>query len=226
MKMDKMRAFVLVMAFALVSCVGGVRDSQVALGGIGGTGINSWEGGIGGTGVVGTITGFGSIIVNGLHVHYTGDQTVEVPHGTMTGADFAIGQVVAVQAEFIDGRLEAKRLVRQIPLAGLVESVDPQARTLMVMGETVHVMQGARGLAEDMATIKVGSRIVVDGLRGADGVFASRIEPSRDGEGGVISGTVTAVAEGAIEVDGRHRIRHQNTERVRFAIGDYVSFSA
>ena len=36
--------------------------------GIGGTGISDDDYGIGGTGIIGTISGFGSIIVNGIHI--------------------------------------------------------------------------------------------------------------------------------------------------------------
>jgi hypothetical protein len=49
--------------------VGGTGKSErPANGGVGGTGLQA--GGVGGTGIVGTITGFGSVCVNGLEVEY------------------------------------------------------------------------------------------------------------------------------------------------------------
>jgi len=48
--------------------VGGTGDA--AYGGVGGTGAPGSEGGIGGTGIVGTITGFASVCVSGVEVHY------------------------------------------------------------------------------------------------------------------------------------------------------------
>src|SRR5690349_21550179 len=57
---------------------GGIGGTGAVAGGVGGTGIGSESdnGGIGGTGIVGTITGFASICVNGLEVHFNNDVPV------------------------------------------------------------------------------------------------------------------------------------------------------
>src|SRR5213075_3081748 len=62
----------------VIQAPGGTGGTGVAPGGVGGTGIGSESdnGGIGGTGIVGTITGFASICVNGLEVHFSNDVPV------------------------------------------------------------------------------------------------------------------------------------------------------
>ena len=151
-------------SLALAACVGGARDNEVVLsGGIGGTGVTTWEGGIGGTGVVGTITGFGSIVVNGLHIQYGATQNVESPMGPMTGADFAIGQVVAVQTQLQNGQLVAERLIAHTPLAGPVQTVNAQTGELQVLGETVRVMTNAKLGVTSLTNLKAGD-VVTTGL--------------------------------------------------------------
>ena len=76
-------------------------------GGIGGTRLTDWSGGMGGTGVFGTITGCGSLIINGLHVDFAPGQKVE----SLLGKELQIGQVVAVQANNVGQGLVAQRIV-------------------------------------------------------------------------------------------------------------------
>lgn len=222
----KLRTIALLITFALSSCVDGARTNELVLsGGIGGTGVTTWEGGIGGTGVVGTITGFGSIIINGLHVHYDQNQQVESALGTMTGANFALGQVVSAETQFENGRLVAQRLILQIPLAGPVQSINVQNRTFRVLGETVRVMNGAEFAIGSMQTLRIGEMVAISGLRGDEGIYASRVDPMTPGSRPVISGIVTEVSTTGVTIDGRHRTEVQSAERTRVRVGDYVSLS-
>jgi hypothetical protein len=71
--------------------------------GIGGTGIrpgpdDEGDRGIGGTGVVGTIRGFGSIIVNDLRIAYPADVPVTVDGRPARVEDLRVGQVVRALA--------------------------------------------------------------------------------------------------------------------------------
>src|SRR6185369_3233583 len=75
---------------------GGIGGTGIRTGGIGGTGISN--GGIGGTGIVGVITGFASICVNGVEVHYGADTPVLADGRQAQAGDLAVGQVVAVSA--------------------------------------------------------------------------------------------------------------------------------
>ena len=220
-----LRFFSVLIAFALVACVGGPRNNMIVLsGGIGGTGITAWEGGIGGTGVVGTVTGFGSIIVNGLHINYKREQSVESSLGRMTGASFAVGQVVAAETRFVGGRLEAVRLVLHTPLAGPVQAIDPTAREIQVLGETVHILPGAELGTVALEDLRAGQMVSISGLRGVDGLFASRIDPAQGNVGAVISGTVTEMEAESVIIDGRRTISISPDRASPISIGDFVSF--
>lgn len=157
---------------------GGVGGSgapvQQRPGGTGGTGtpIGS-PGGTGGTGIVGTITGFASICVNGMEVHFSKDVPVSENGVAASSAHLAIGQVVAVESFASKRGLEAGRIsilnVYEGPLTSLPQASSP----LRVMGQPVHLAQGAR-VAEGL---RPGEPVRVSGLRNAQGeVVASRIE--------------------------------------------------
>ncbi|WP_422422311.1 DUF5666 domain-containing protein [Pseudomonas sp. GZD-222] len=143
-------------------------------GGTGGTGTPIWSpGGTGGTGIVGTITGFASICVNGMEVHFGKDVPVSVNGVAASSDHLAIGQVVAVESFASKRGLEAGRIsilnVYEGPLTALPHASSP----LRVMGQAVHLAQGAR-VAEGL---RPGEPVRVSGLRNAQGeVVASRIE--------------------------------------------------
>ncbi len=217
-------------ALILGSCFDGGRRDETALpGGIGGTGATAWEGGIGGTGVVGTITGFGSIVVNGLHIHYAANQPVETGResmaGAMVGADFAVGQVVAAETQFANGRLEALRLILRAPLVGPVQAVNPERREIRVLGETVRILPGARFGRGTIDDLHVGQNVVVSGLRGADRIHASRIDPVGAIAVAAVSGTVTARNALQLTLDNRIRLEIAARPEVSVAPGDYVTAS-
>ena len=67
-----------------VDSPGGVGGTGAVAGrpGLGGTGIS--EGGIGGTGIVGVITGFASICVNGVEVHFDASAVGQTPTREVT----------------------------------------------------------------------------------------------------------------------------------------------
>lgn len=157
------------------SGIGGTGHS--ADGGIGGTGrtdeVGS-EGGIGGTGIVGTITGFASICVNGLEVHY--DEAVPVSENGLpaTARGLAIGQVVAVEAGMSQRGLEARRIAVLHALEGPVtRPVDENGR-LEVMGAPVSLGRGV--VLEQARQLKAGDWVQVSGHPVQDAsVMASRI---------------------------------------------------
>lgn len=143
-------------------------------GGVGGTGAPVLRpGGTGGTGIVGTITGFASICVNGLEVHFGKDVPVSENGMPASSAHLAIGQVVAIEAFVTQRGLNAGRIsilnVYEGPLTALPNAAGP----LRVMGQPVRLAAGAR-VAEGL---RPGEPVKVSGLRDANGaVVASRIE--------------------------------------------------
>ncbi len=152
----------------------GVDGTFIDHGGAGGTGAPILRpGGTGGTGIVGTITGFASICVNGLEVHFGKDVPVSENGAPASSAHLAIGQVVAVEAFAGKRGLQAGRIsilnVYEGPLTALPNASAP----LRVMGQPVRLAAGAR-VAEGL---RPGEPVRVSGLRDARGeVVASRIE--------------------------------------------------
>ncbi|WP_369958424.1 DUF5666 domain-containing protein [Pseudomonas benzenivorans] len=141
-------------------------------GGVGGTGATD-NGGIGGTGIVGTITGFGSICVNGVEVHFD-NQLVLSENGLPASSDrLAIGQVVAVEARPSKRGLEARSIAILHAYEGPITALAAGAAPLRVMGQPVRVAAGAR-VAQGL---RPGEAVRVSGLRNARGeVLASRID--------------------------------------------------
>lgn len=160
--------FASVALLAMVSCGGG--GSNVAGGGIGGTGVSQ-----------GPITGFGSVFVNGIEFHTTGAE-IEIEDSPQPESELRTGMVVKIEWEKDSSgtNYTAKRIIYsddvQGPVSGLAGS------TFTVLGRTVTVTSltvfdgGLTGLAgtNPLANDQV---IEVSGLIYADGsIQATRIE--------------------------------------------------
>lgn len=172
----------------------GGDDSGIGGTGYGGGGDDSGVGGtgIGGaapvatTGIYGTITGFGSICVNGRRVHVdddpdSGRQIEYVRNGRAGSAEeLAVGRVVWIDARQRKGSKEfdAHRVHVISALVGRVEAVAPRKRWLRVDGVWVDVprealVDGASGAL----TIRRGETVDVSGLPAHGGrIAASRID--------------------------------------------------
>ncbi|AWZ02314.1 MAG: DUF5666 domain-containing protein [Rhodobiaceae bacterium] len=157
--------------------------------GVGGTGFVSdvaqasgGDEGVGGTGIFGVITAFGSIVVNGVHIDYEDETPVVVDGVAGTPADFAIGQVVAVEARPMGERYQAKLVEVQHAAMGPVSDVDETARTITVLGQIIQV-------AETDRLPLLDEWVRVSGLRGPDEqVVATRIDPVPASRGAFVRG--------------------------------------
>ena len=171
---------------------GGIGGTgAIAKGGIGGTGAIA-KGGIGGTGfatngvgVVGTITGFASLCVNGLEVHYAAGTPVSANGLPASTSDLAVGQVVTIEASNSSGKpgdeLAGVKVSILNAVTGPIRSLDASTRRLEVLGQVVRVTR--QTLIADVTGIKdfdflrAGGLVRVSGLRLANGdIVASRIE--------------------------------------------------
>ena len=147
-------------------------DTGHSEGGIGGTGVRpDEEGGLGGTGVFGTITGLGSIHLNGLRV--------EIP-AAVDASGLDVGDTVAVETVRSDGTLTARSLADILPLVGPVDRLDPERRQLSVMGTPVVLDDGAivadrSGSVLEVAQLEVGEWLQVSGIWRSGAVVASRL---------------------------------------------------
>lgn len=188
---------------------GGIGGSSApARGGIGGTGapLELAAGGIGGTGapilpisagesgaVVGTITGFASICVNGLEVHYADASPVSINGRLADTTSLAVGQVVALEVGQGSRGLEAARIHVVHAVVGPVSRHEDNA--IIVMGQRVLV----GGLA---AVPSVGATVRVSGLRDADGnIVASRVDSADAEAEHSVVGRVRGGRIGALEID-------------------------
>lgn len=126
----------LVITTLLASCSSG---TQVAEGGIGGTGIST-----------GTVTGFGSIVVNGVHFDTTGAVVYkddDTPVTNMNDADInqliSLGMTVTIEGTFNeDGTTgTASTITYEDILEGPVVGT-PSGSTFNVLGQTVNVVDG------------------------------------------------------------------------------------
>ncbi|HCX13932.1 MAG TPA: hypothetical protein DGZ24_01290 [Rhodospirillaceae bacterium] len=178
--------------------------------GLGGTGIthaqNSSENGdgIGGTGVVGTISGFGSIIVNGLQLEFDPKTIVETDGKPTSLEALKIGQVIRAVADHKDGELHLNAIDIRHAVTGPVEAIDHDSQTMMVLGQKVHLNLGSDGPAINaFKNISVGNIVSVSGLRWADGtIIATRVDEQSKDERLMVRGTATVVSSDTVQVGG------------------------
>jgi hypothetical protein len=176
--------------------------------GIGGTGIRTAEvktrgsDGIGGTGVRGTITGFGSILVNGLKLDFDHTTTVEIDGKPASLEALKIGQIVQGVARTKDGKLNLATLEIQHAVTGPISAVDRDGETLTVLGQKVRVnLGGDKAAVAAFKTLKAGDMVDVSGLRQADGtIVATRVDQKADADRMIVRGTVASVTPTSIRV--------------------------
>lgn len=185
----------------------GLSGTGVAAGGIGGTGTPLESGiggtgapvasGIGGTGIVGTITGFASVCIGDLEVHY--DDNTPVSNNGVAGSirGLAIGQVVAIEAANGSRGLTARSIAVLNALEGPVTRIDAARGTIEVMGQPVRPASGV-----PLASLALGSSVRISGQRNASGmIIASRIEAAPDLHEASVIGIATT-RNGTPAIDG------------------------
>lgn len=183
-------------------------------GGIGGTGIMG-DGGIGGTGaraegdvgLLGVITGFASICVNGIEVHYDARTPVTANGEPASAQSLALGQVVAVRATGSGTQARARAIEIVDAAVGPVGAVESSGTVLRVQGQRVKIEPSTifgGGLDPGrLAAAAVGETLRVSGLRTADGlIVATRIEPAAPGARPAETALVAELGAGRFVVQG------------------------
>ena len=174
-------------------------------GGMGGTGVMATllapgSGGMGGTGIVGIITGFASICVDDVEVHYDARTPVSVNGQAAAAGDLAVGQLVVVSASNVGGLFRADGIGVIDAVKGPVTGVNPAAREIQVMGQTVRL---ENAITPDLATIKPGTPVRVSGLRTESGIIvASRLDAVPTVSGASLLGIVTMAKGNTAMVNG------------------------
>ena len=169
--------------------------------GVGGTGIAASD-----TGVIGTITGFGSICVGGIEIHYDASSRVRVDGSPGTVGELSVGQVVEVVASGGGDELTAKAIGVTHIVAGPVTRVDADANAIDVAGQTVRLSSDTLGVSDSATAVagdfSVGSHVQVSGLRQGDGSIAASRVSSGGGNAVWVTGAVTNTAPNEFAVAG------------------------
>jgi hypothetical protein len=203
--MNKIFLAAMAALLTLTACGGGGGSSAPPPSG-GGDDGGGGSGGIDGRGTAvvsrGEITGFGSIIVNG--VEYETDDTTEIEIDGETGraeSELEIGDVVVVSGTVNDDGVTgtATNVIFDDVVEGPVTAKNADSLQLSVLGQTVQVVDGET-LFDDtppitFASITVGDVIEVSGYRLADGtISATRIEGKPGGGVFEVTGVVSGLS--------------------------------
>lgn len=141
----------------------GGTGKQALQPGMGGTGI---DGGVGGTGIVGVITGFASVCVNGVEVHFDTTTPVSEDGKPVPINTLAVGKLVSIQATGQGAQFTARSIAVMNAVVGPVEAVNTKWGELQVLGQTVVAPSAAA-----VAGIKPGQWVQVGGYRRAGGAI-------------------------------------------------------
>lgn len=172
-------------ACGVVACGGGGGGGSTA--GIDRLGISS-----------GTITGFGSIFVNGVEWRTSG-AGISVDDGPGTEADLRLGQVVTVRgtldANGAGGRAESIDFDNEVE--GPIASIDAAAASFVVLGQVVLTSPDTvfdDSIVGGFAGLAVGDEVEVSGYRDAAGAIrATRVEQHDAGDDFEVKGVVSGL---------------------------------
>lgn len=151
----------------------------------------------------GAISGFGSVIVNGVRFDDSRATVTDDDGQAVDKGSLRLGMRVEIHGGAIndDGsarRAEARRIRFGSEIVGPVTAVDAAARTVVVLGRTVLILDTTvidDGLVGGFAGIAVGTVLEVHGTRDAvtGAITATRIEAKGAGTSFKLRGTVSAL---------------------------------
>lgn len=159
--------------------------------------------GIGGTGILGTISGFGSIIVNGAAWEFDRHTAVETDGKPSSLEELKVGQVVMGVARPRGDKFYLDTLEIQHAVSGPITAIDYDGETMTVLGQTVRLnLAGDKTAMDAFRTLQAGDTVSVSGLRLADGtIIASRVdEQSDDDERILLRGVASDVNTSSLKV--------------------------
>lgn len=166
--------------------------------GIGGTGISTAQ-----TGVIGTVSGFASLCVGTLEIHYADDTPVTIDGATATIRELGVGQVVQVTARGDGLERRAQAIAVEHVVGGPVTAVDRDAGVLTVIGQRVEVQPATRIDLPDGEVLTTADSVRVSGMRRDDGtIVASRIERTATTERALLVGALERSRSGQASIAG------------------------
>jgi hypothetical protein len=158
--------------------------------------------GIGGSGIFGTITGFGSLCVNGRRLFYEPEVALTVNGEPMNVAGLAVGQVIRAETIVRADALHASAIDVQHELKGPVTAIGEGFVEIMgerlLFGKDREVFRG--GVVDELS---IGTRLAVSGLRRPDGrLVVSRIDFAIEDGIDLLRGTGSEDEAGRVRVAG------------------------
>lgn len=182
----------LVLALTLGACGGGVEGQ--------GTGSFGYS--------QGPITGFGSIVVNGVHYDDSAASIQSDDGVTLSRDDLKLGMTVEVSSGAIDqtaGTAVASAVSVRSELLGPITASDATAGTLTVLGQTVRISASTvfdARISGRQAGLSVGQLVEVYAIADpVSGVYAARrIEPVSSASTYKIRGTVSNLAAASFKI--------------------------
>jgi hypothetical protein len=188
--MQRLIAFVVTATLVLAACGGGSGNNVAGIDRTGSPVIASY----------GTVTAFGSVVVNGVH-YDTAQATFVIDGDSGTQADLAVGDVVLVNGTLNSGGTTGVATTVRFDnnVEGPVTAIDTAANTFVALGQLVRVSAdtsfdaGIQPAA--LSGLAVGDVVEVSGLvESDDSISATRIERRPNGGGtyqiiGVVVGT-------------------------------------
>ena len=171
--------------------------------GVGGTGVQA-NSGVGGTGIVGIITGFASVCVNGLEVHYDDKTKVDIDGQLSSINALDIGQLVAIESFGKDNLLKAERISVSHIMVGKIEKINDSQNTMQILGQTIRYS----GTTVGSDNLKVNQVVKVSGLQaGNNHIYALRIDLAAPSTPSSIVGLVSQTGDiNGVRVMGDNRI--------------------
>ncbi|MGE4063688.1 MAG: DUF5666 domain-containing protein [Rhodospirillaceae bacterium] len=158
--------------------------------------------GIGGTGILGTISGFGSIIVNGGAWEFDRNTAVESDGKPSSLEALKVGQVVMGVARMRGDKFYLDTLEIQHAVTGPVGAIDYGAETMTVLGQKVKLnLAGDKAAIDAFRTLQAGDTVSVSGLRMEDGtIVASRVDEQAKDDGRVLLRGLATVSGGTVRI--------------------------
>ncbi len=145
----------------------------------------------------GTITGFGSIYVNGVHFKTT-SATIRKNGQVVAQSALRVGEIARIKGSKNDSEGNADSVDVDENVVGPIAAIDTTLNTLTVLGQTVKIDAGTSFSSDvqpaDITGLKVADFVEVSGLTAADGsISATRI--GREASAGTLQvlGTVASV---------------------------------
>jgi Domain of unknown function (DUF5666) len=201
-----------------VTAEGGLGGTGVtADGGLGGTGVSTEHGGMGGTGdavvgtllpndsqggiaIVGVVTGFASVCVNGVEVHYDASTPVFDNGDSTQLSSLAAGKMVMLKADEVNGQLRARSIGMFDALVGPIDKLDIKNLQMEVMGQIVQLDEMTM---QQMRALSSGAMVRVSGHRLANGaIVATRVGVTNNKSLASTLGIVTNVASDGFSISG------------------------